>query len=259
MNNSINLVIVEDDIIFSETLSDTISEYISGVNIIGIASNVKEGIELINNSKPDLVLLDIELPDGRGFDIIENTKEVGCKFIVLTGNINYAYEAFQNKVFTYIWKLHAPELLIKTLNDFKTSIKEQPSKEEIEFITKMRELNQNMISFNRYGEIIKLDKRKIIYCNSQSNYTNIFINNNQSFDIRNSLQSVLDKVNSLEFVRIHNENVVNMNYISQHKKGIIHKIILSNGIEFKLGRAFKKEFIKSYNDFLIIKELRVNE
>lgn len=117
------IVIVEDDKVFSDTLEDVFLLYFPKINIIGVASNVKEGIELVKNSKPDLVLLDIELPDGIGFNVIENTKEIDCKFIVLTGNINYAYESFQNKVFTFVLKFDFPDLFIKIINDFIIYIK----------------------------------------------------------------------------------------------------------------------------------------
>ena len=100
----INAIIIDDEKDGAEVLQFLINENCDNVRILAIEHSVEKGIEVIKKHKPDLVFLDIEMPTGTGFDVIQETKEVGYETIFITAYEHYAIKAFKTNAIDYLLK-----------------------------------------------------------------------------------------------------------------------------------------------------------
>ena len=114
----IKAVIVEDEKNSQELLRDLITEYCDGIEVAGIAGNVAEGLEAIRTHQPGLLFLDIELPDGDGFQVLEKTEKLNFDVIFTTAYDQYAIQAFKQNSIDYLLKPIDIQELKQAINKF---------------------------------------------------------------------------------------------------------------------------------------------
>src|SRR4030042_5054709 len=98
----IKAVIVDDELIARQTLSDMLLLYCKNINLIGVAEDVQSGLKIINDKKPDLVFLDIQMTDGTGFDLLQKLDKIEFKIIFVTAFEEYAIKAFKFSALDYL-------------------------------------------------------------------------------------------------------------------------------------------------------------
>ena len=123
MTNTINAIIIDDEEGFILALKTLLQSHFPQVNIIGKATNVKDGISLLNLTKPDIVFLDISLPDGNAFDILEACNNRSFEIIFTTASTEHAIRAFEFAALHYIIKPINLEKLQIALERFNFSKK----------------------------------------------------------------------------------------------------------------------------------------
>ena len=114
-------VIVDDEISLRESTNTLLSIYCPDIEVVGLASGVKEGIQLIKETAPDIAFLDIEMPDGLGFDIVHAFPQRNFSVIFVTGHNEYAVKAFKFSAIDYILKPIGPDDLERAVNKAKES------------------------------------------------------------------------------------------------------------------------------------------
>ena len=95
-------VIIDDDYVSRMILKELLEKFLNNIDLVGEAASVQEGVDLIEKTEPELVLLDISLPDGTGFDLLDKVKKVDFKIIFITAYSEYAIKAFKYSAFDYI-------------------------------------------------------------------------------------------------------------------------------------------------------------
>ena len=102
--NQIKALIVDDEQNNCLYLHNLLQKYCTGVEVCGIANTASEGVQLINEQQPDLVFLDIKMPEGSGFDLLESITERNFKVIFVTAYDHYAIKAIRYSAFDYLLK-----------------------------------------------------------------------------------------------------------------------------------------------------------
>ena len=97
-------VIIDDDYVSRLILRDMLEKFLDNIEILGEAGTVADGVKLIEDTDPELVLLDISMPDGTGFDLLDKLKSINFKLIFITAYSEYAVKAFKYSAFDYIIK-----------------------------------------------------------------------------------------------------------------------------------------------------------
>lgn len=242
-----NILIIEDDLLFCETLESVIIDYFPNVNINGKASTVKDGIELIKNVKPDLILLDINLPDGTGFDILENTKELSFSIIYITAFIEYAEESYNYPALHFISKANMSYEKLKTAFDRYFQTKSNDNINDSVEIAKEKFLYQpEKLKLRLKEGNIEIKFCDIIYCEADDKYTKIHLINSKTIISSKNLQCIEEKLNTNNFIRIHRSYLINFDHFKLYKKGVNYKVILENSIELSLSRGYKTNFFNHY-------------
>ena len=124
---SINAMITEDDLLSRTMLCDLLEDYFPEVHIVGMAQTVKESVEFLEEHKIDLLFLDIELPDGKGPDILKSLRNVDFTVIITTSFVKYAEELRSVEILYSIIKPLTHENLDKAMNCFAKKKINQPA------------------------------------------------------------------------------------------------------------------------------------
>lgn len=196
----IQIVIIDDQNAAIETLKTLLSG-ITGIEVCGTAKNTRDGIEVILQTQPELVFLDIEMPGGDGFSLIEKLNELHIhpQIIFITA-YNEAVKAYDYAAFDYLMKPIDLERLTKAINRLKMTLKKSTQNQRFKFST-------------RTGSIW-IDPDEVLGCIAHGNYTEIFFCNGKSVSVIKQLGQLSNCFGD-GFIRCHRSAFINRQYISE--------------------------------------------
>src|ERR1700744_5106931 len=210
MNKSINAIIVDDEKKGRELLKIVLSEHCPNVNIIGMANSAVQAFELINEVSPDLVFLDIEMPGGNGFDLLERFKEIKFSVIFVTAYDRYAIKAFKFSAVDYLLKPIDEEDLVRAVN--KASRPDHLRiREDVESLThnyKNSKAGNNKLALSTLEGLIFVEIADITRCKASGKYTCIYLNNKKEILATKNLGEFEDFLSEHNFIRVHHTHLV---------------------------------------------------
>jgi len=243
----ITVAVIDDEKNSREVLKRLILETGFDVEIIGEADSVETGFIMINDKKPQVIFLDIEMLDGTGFDLLEKFERIDFDIIFSTAYDKYAIKAFKYSALDYLLK---PIDLLE-LEEAMVKVSERVGNEEKEN-SSIRALLENLQNGSENKKIAlksatKIDfvyMDKIICLFAEGAYTDVIIDGDKKVVSTNPLKyfdSMFDGDSS--FFRLSKSCLVNMKYIKTYKKDT-EKLELENGMEVEIARRRKKEFLE---------------
>lgn len=209
----IKAIIIEDETNARAALVKMLRILDNNIDIIAESAYVKEGLKFINELKPDLVFLDIELEDGTGFDLLNQIENQNFKIIFTTAYSQYAIQAFKFSAIDYLLKPIDPIELQSTLDKTKEILKV-----DNDYKNMLKVLKHNLDDENKKIVVKTSEKshvflvKDIVRLEADGAYT-IFKTNNEKIIVSKNLkhyQSLLGK----EFIRCHQSHLVNINFIN---------------------------------------------
>lgn len=237
-------IIVEDEETSREILKNYLKKYCPNVTILGEASNIEEALVLIRNNALDLVFLDVEMPYGNAFDLLDKVGDINFETIFVTAYNHYAIEALNAHASYYLMKPISIDELIKAV-DYVTEIKtkEDALQDEV-LIPKTNSVN-GKITIPQQNGFEVINTADILYCKADDNYTEIYLNNNKKKLVSKTLKYFEDALANSSFARVHKSYLVNVNEVAKYLKGKGGSVVLSNGKEIMVS-ASKKSALLSY-------------
>ena len=237
-------IIVEDEKTSREILRNYLAKYCPTVEVLGEASNIDDALVLIRNNVIDLVFLDVEMPYGSGFDLLEKVDHSNFEVVFVTAYNQYAIEALNNHASYYLLKPISIDELIKAV-DYVSEIKKKETElQNSVLIPNINPANHKItIPIQNGFEVLEI--QNILYCKADDNYTELFLVNNQKKLVSKTLKYFEDILHENGFARIHKSYLVNVAYIATYNKGKGGTIILSTGTELSVS-ASKKASLLSY-------------
>ena len=237
-------IIVEDEKTSREILRNYLAKYCPTVEVLGEASNIDDALVLIRNNVIDLVFLDVEMPYGSGFDLLEKVDHSNFEVVFVTAYNQYAIEALNNHASYYLLKPISIDELIKAV-DYVTEIKKKETELQNSVLIPNINPANHKITIPIQNGFEVLDIQNILYCKADDNYTELFLVNNQKKLVSKTLKYFEDILHENGFARIHKSYLVNVAYIATYNKGKGGTIILSTGTELSVS-ASKKASLLSY-------------
>ncbi len=218
-------------------------KYCPNLQIVGEADSVATGLKAISQLQPELVLLDIQMQDGTGFDLVQHYETIPFKIIFITSFDQYALQAFQLSALDYLLKPIEPELLIKAVHKAITVDVSHTIKQQVEIQLASLQVKQRIALPTLEGlEIFNLDD--IMYCESDSNYTMFYLKNNSKFMVSRTIKEYEDILPEKQFVRIHKSYIINLLFVTKYIKGDGGDIVLSNGVCLPIARLRKDKLLE---------------
>lgn len=236
--NTLNAVIVEDEVNGQEALVALLELYCPTVKVVGIAGAVDEGVELIRLQKPDLVFLDIILGQENGFDLLVSLQPVNFQIIFTTSLDNYALKAFKANAVDYLMKPIEPHELVKAVEKARKLIGNDEFQDK--FASMMNAFQEQQLERitipSKTDGISIVEIQKIIYVNGSGAYSTFFLEDGQKILASNNLGYFVDLLPEKDFFRTHQSFLVNLKSISRviPADGVVELI---NGVQIPLARS----------------------
>lgn len=236
-------IIVEDEATGREILRNYISKYCPTVELLGEASNIDEALVLIKKHDLDLVFLDVEMPFGNAFDLLDKVGNRTFEVVFVTAYDNYAIDALNNQAAYYLMKPISIDELIKAVDCVTDIMKKENALQEKVLSTKVKDVN-GKITIPQQDGFQVLETKDIYFCKADDNYTEIYLEH-KKIVVSKTLKYFEDALSAYPFARIHKSYLVNVNEVVKYKKGKGGSVVLSNGKELMVS-ASKKGQLLSY-------------
>lgn len=237
-------IIIDDEKPSREVLINYITDYCPDVEILAQCDSAKKAYQAILKHKPRIVFLDIEMPNGDGFDLLKMFKTINFKVIFITAFSEYAIRAFRIAATDYLLKPVKVDELIEAVKKARQDISYKTGNENIQtLLENLSALNQSphrlVISDCNGFRVIRTDS--LIFCEADGYCTHFFLAGKEKITSSRNLKHYEDLLSDQGFMRVHNSFLINLN----HVKGHIHQgeIQLSDNYHCPLGNTFKNEFI----------------
>jgi len=234
-------VLVDDEPTARRTLTKLIETYTEDIDIVATADDVLTGIKAINNFKPDLVFLDIRMPNYSGFSLVEYFDIMDFKVIFTTAYEQYAPQALSAGASGYLLKPIDIDDLNKVVDKVKLELKEERNR-----FSKLED--NKSLSYNRktgvtllpsVGGLIRLVTDEILFIEAKGRQIEVTIKNGKKLLSNISLKTVLELLEKTTFVRIHKSFVANFIHIKRYSKGKDCYIVLYNDTTLSVGKVYK--------------------
>lgn len=246
----IRTILVDDEKSSLVILQKLLNKHVPEIEIVSTAQNVEQAVEEINKHKPDLVFLDISMPDGDGFEVLESVDYHDFGVIFVTAYDQYAIKAFEYAALHYILKPVEPQMLIEAVERYKETSNEELVKKISALSTNLKDRPSKLILPTSSGLHI-IDLNEIIRCESSNNYTTFFLTSGKKIVVSKSIQTYENLLKDSHFCRIHNKHIVNLKFIKKYVRGRGGYVILSNGEQIEVSEGRKKKFLEKLSQFTI--------
>lgn len=257
MANILKTIIVEDETRGRNALK-ALLEPIQEAELIGEAGNVEDAIELIKETNPDLVLLDIEMPRQNGFDLLALLPERKFDVIFTTAYDSYAIRAIKFSAIDYLLKPIDPEELKiaieKTAEKRKQDL-HQPQLQINNLLENLKAINkQNFkLTLPTFEGSLFVPIDDIIRCESDANYTRFYIRAEQKVVmVSKTLKEYEELLTEYGFCRVHHSHLINLKFIKKYIKGEGGVVVMIDGAEVEVSRRKKEVFQKSLEKYASI-------
>ncbi|NRD23367.1 response regulator transcription factor [Winogradskyella litoriviva] len=237
-------IIVEDEENSRLILRNYLTKYCPNISILGEAANIEDALVLIRNNNLDVVFLDVEMPYGNAFDLLDKVGDINFETIFVTAYNHYAIEALNAHASYYLMKPISIDELIKAV-DYVTEIRIKEDALQDQVLTPKTNVVNGKITIPQQDGFEVIETSDIMYCKADDNYTEIYLSNNKKKLVSKTLKYIEESLTDANFARVHKSYLVNVNEIVKYVKGKGGSVVLSNGKEIMVS-ASKKADLLSY-------------
>jgi len=239
-------IIIDDEVLMRQTLEMLIDEHCPNVKLVAQAGSVESGVKAIRRHHPDLVLLDIKMDDGTGFDLLKQLEPVDFKVIFITAYDEYAIKAIKFSALDYLLKPVEPEELVNAINKTEKLVVK-------ELNTQLSVLEDNMHSSNiptkkiilkTFDNIHLVKMHNIVFCESEDNYTHFHLLDNNKILVSNTLKEYDELLSEYGFFRAHKSFLINLSHIVRFEKAEGGSIVLSNNNIVPVAKRKKEQLLE---------------
>lgn len=243
-------IIVDDEQDSREILNNYLSKYCSKIEVMGLADSVKTGLEAIKKHQPEIVFLDIEMPYGNGFDLLDQAGDFTFETVFVTAYDNYAIQALNQSAAYYLLKpIDIDELVTavsKIEEEKKQSAYTQHAKVLLDNLQGQKNQKKKIMLPTMEGfELITI--ADIIYCKADDNFTIFHLHDGTSLMICKTLKYFEDILTEYEFLRIHRSHMINLSYVQRYSKGKGGFVTMKNKVELEVSSSKKKTLLEAFS------------
>ena len=236
-------IIIDDEERARRTLQLMLENFCPNIEVLGTYKSVPDGVLAINKKNPDIVFLDIEMPEYNGFELLGFFKEVTFEIIFVTAYNQYALKAFEVSAVDYLLKPIDGDLLAKAVEKAAKRIGTTQTRENIQTLKDNTETDIfRRIALPVAEGLLFIEIEDIVYMEAEGAYTTVYLTNKESVFVSKRLNYFEDLLaNRKSFYRCHRSFIININFVKKLNRNEGH-IELDNGQKISLSRDKKSEF-----------------
>jgi two-component system LytT family response regulator len=241
--NSIKSLIIDDDPFVQDLLRDKLSQHLTEVEVLAVASSGADGLQKIALLQPGLVFLDVEMADMTGFEMLAQLPEINFQTIFITSYSHYAIKAIRFNALDYLLKPIDLGELRKAIARYRTKLKEAGNNENLELALRNMKTadvaDHQLVLQTQEGEM-RLVVKNIVRIEGERNYSYIHLKNGKKKLVTKTLAGLEELMVEKGFFRCHRSHLINYRYIKNIQNSI--SLVLSDGVEIPIARRKKESF-----------------
>lgn len=258
----IKAVIIDDEEKSRKLLRNLVQKYCPEVEISAMADSVETGVKVLKKENPDLIFLDIEMPDGTGFDLLEKVKDLHPEVIFTTAYDQYAIKAIHLSVLAYLLKPINVEELKDAVQKVHVKINERVEKQAVNQSLQVLLENNTALANNKKVGLSTQNGinfvliKDIVMCKAEGNYSVIYLSGkNQQEIVSRTLKEFEDMLTEYNFFRVHRSYLINLDHIKEYNRtnqssdydGDGGSVIMNNNSHIPVSRDRRKHLLERFS------------
>lgn len=223
-------IIIDDESNQRGNIKMILEDHCTGVEVIAEGKSAIEGAALINKHNPDVVFLDVQMPGGTGFDLLDGIGKVDAEIILITAYTDYMQKAFKFNAFDYLVKPIDIDEMIKTVDRLKESRLPMSS-------------GSLKISLPSTTGLVYVEKDKITVIRAQGSYSEVQLDDSKSLLISRNLKFFESLLGGENFMRVHRSSIINLSHVTEFSRSEGGLVVLSNGDSVPVANDNKDELL----------------
>ncbi len=237
-------IVIDDEKLSREVLCNYLKDYCDEIDTVATASSVKTAYKAIRKYTPDLIFLDIEMGDGKGFDLLAMFERIDFRVIFVTAYSEYAVKAFRFSAVDYLLKPVKIDELRDSVEKVKILNNNVPGQDNLTALINNLKSGTNLLPTlvipNLKGfEVLKI--HEIIMCQAEGYCTDFYITGNRKVVSSKNLKHFDSLLEDHNFIRVHHSYLININHVTGYTRQ--GEIILTGGLKASLGDSYKNDFL----------------
>lgn len=245
----IRSIIIDDEQTHRDYFKEMIQNNFPGVELTGESDNAIDGIQLVNNSSFDILILDVRMPPYTGFDVLKSVEKRDFEIVFTTSYGEYAIEAIKFSALDYLLKPYSVDDLKGAFERYKTLTTKTHTSQKIENL--LHNINpanpKKRIGLSDKSGIDFYEIDDIVYCQSENVYTTVFFENKKEVVTSKPIKDYEKELSNFPFYRIHNSYLVNLNKVQKYIKGIGGQVKMTTGTTLDVARHRREGFLQNLN------------
>jgi len=242
----ISAIIVDDEPYSCEALATLLERYCPEIKLLDICYSAADALKSMQEQRPQILFLDIEMPYMNGFEMLEKLPELNFKLIFTTSYDQYAIKAIRFSALDYLLKPVDKDELQKAVQKAITA-SDDPLPQQLEIL--LHKLNHPKVVVNKIAiptieGLQMVPVESIIRCEADRNYTNLFLKNKGKITASRNLKDLEEMLEDYSFVRVHHSYVVNLNEVEKYIKGEGGYLLMSDKSMVDVSRSRKEILLK---------------
>ncbi len=244
------VVIVDDERKSRETIQTLIENYCEGVKVAGTAENIEQALKCIETTEPDVLLLDISMPGGSGFDLLKRVPKITFEVIFITAYDDYGIQAIKANALDYLQKPISIEELKQALGKAHTRILEKNTaggiKSLIDQLDTTKPSKMAKIAVPASDGLVFVAKHDIITLNADGSYTTLVLVGGKKILSTRHLKEYEESLPPGDFIRVHHSHIINLEHVIHYQRGEGGAVSMTDGSVVIISKRKKKDFLDRF-------------
>ncbi|QES90312.1 LytR/AlgR family response regulator transcription factor [Rhizosphaericola mali] len=245
----IRAVIIDDEKNNIDNLTGLLEKYSPEVDIVGTATNADDGIKIITASNPDLLFLDIQMPDKNGFDVLRTLPHHQFEIIFVTAYDHYGIQAIKFAAIDYLLKPVNPEELKLSIGKVVEKLKQKKANLQLENLLELIKYKdskkEHKLALSTFKEIRFVYTSEILRCESSNAYTTFYLSDGKNIMVSNPIYEYEELLTEYDFIRCHQSHLVNKKFIKSLIREDGGYLLLTDDTQIPISRSKKEIVLKS--------------
>ncbi|MCO5259450.1 MAG: LytTR family DNA-binding domain-containing protein [Crocinitomicaceae bacterium] len=238
-------LVIDDENRTRDLIAKMINSFGLDIEAISEGESAKSAIKAIENHEPDIVFLDIQMPDGSGFDVLKALPNKSFEVVFITAHEEFAIKAIKFSALDYILKPVDADELLQVVERALEKMSEKHDERQFDALQNNISPQQKrklVLKTLESVHIVELDQ--IIRLESDRNYTSFYLNDGRVILVSKTLKEYDDLLTGYNFIRVQQSHLINLEYVDRYNKGNGGCVVMKDGAEVPLSPARREIFFK---------------
>ena len=238
-------LIIDDENRTRELIAKMIDSFGFDLETFPIGENVQSGIAAIESLRPDIVFLDIQMPDGTGFDLLKSVQNINFEVVFITAHEEFAIKAIKFSALDYLLKPIDPTELREATEKAMKAIEDKRYEQQFEALqNNIQPTQKKRLVLKTQESVHVVELEEIIRCEADRNYTSFFLTGGKKILVSKTLKDYEILLSSFNFLRVQQSHLINLNFVDRYDKGNGGSVVMKDGSQVPLSPAKRDIFFK---------------